>query len=389
MIETDTLTKQTTREFKHSLILYFRSLIFALLIYTNAWSQVTFGPEFTFYPATTNSHRNTNNGDPFDNYQSRLNIYENFNERLTTICQNLKVKCLITTWNQWGGTLLLGEKRIEINFTIDDNVFEVRVAPLTRQEFISQSDNLQRLIFDSMAQVNYLPHESIGGGHLNIGVHSGVGDNLHLLANWWADSINHFSLYSGGIGMVSPQNAPSPFDHPDEFNLDGARKVLAEVRSGQIQNIDDFWSNLRNRVYLQNPKFHAVAIRQGSLIGNPSSIETRRLEFRSFRPQQNMQRFIDEITLMEGRLNFLRTVSGSIDLINPGAKFFPTDQMLIDDFYTFVTESGLNWDDFSHLMPSRFYGTPPSRLARRYQLPPHIIQGRCETILERLQRLVF
>jgi hypothetical protein len=221
--------------------------------------------------------------------------------------------------------------------------------------------NINDAVFVSAANLGMAPALFRGGGHINVGI-----QNMSplLIRNFLMDFINHNQL-SMGILSYDPKNA-GPFEmylSPDaQKNL---LNLFAQYDSGtlasDLPNATDFFRTFS--VYPTDPselfiyrflhifsdKRTAINVYNASLVHAP---KYRRIEIRSVRPQANMDVYIRQIELLQGRLNYLRGLDEplpykpSCKLIEGLHRFTPPvdPQEALQAFYTYVEQSGQLWE---------------------------------------------
>lgn len=239
----------------------------------------------------------------------------------------------------------------------DPGVIEITMSPLTVRETRKYLSDIQDAIFVSAANCGLFPWDFLGGGHLNIDYR--VFNNRILLArNFIVDFWNHNEL-AMGIMNFDTRNA-FPFVLYDDAEKQKMMKLIARADAGEFpdtaEGVQQFFESLSgSRGYTMlnragnSPKNNDLNFRRSG-----------RVELRALRPQKNMAEWLNQIELIESRINnhlrFLKEpipLKFKVPLKDPSAwEALENDQLYVPPidpqqalraFYQYVTESGLEW----------------------------------------------
>lgn len=235
----------------------------------------------------------------------------------------------------------------------DPLVIEIQTKAATLSELKSYRNRMQNDIFGTAAQAGLVPAGRIikrlwAAGHIHMGVASAFANNARLFRNYFADTANHSEL-AYGIFAEDADNAPPLAILPQEEQT-RARQILDLFDVGKIKQIVPLAKRLLKEVYdvttthLGNPqKFQAFNVTR---IGNKEFDESEQtVETRGFGPQESADDFIDEVELLQGRLEYLSKLESPIplDLKDP-RKMKPYEKVM--RFYEYVTQSGKSFETY-------------------------------------------
>jgi hypothetical protein len=293
-----------------------------------AWPP-TFGPEFTFY-------RGNREFDPhamLKLVQLKLCVDGRCTARLNDTERGVRVSYDDGFW-------------FEIHH--DPKVVEVTARPGTVEETRRQRNRMQSDIFDFLGSLNYRPHARIGGGHLNMGLESAFGGDAMLLRNYIVDLLNHPELGNGVLRDRSPRVSPTYEGVPRELR-EQIQWAIARFDRSSVKSVDRLLSMLEEPMVRNldgGPRNFVLAIYH-AIHGDPKS---RRLEHRGVGPQQDVDRYLLEIELLEARVEHLKTIETPIPL-RRRRRLTPEES--VRNFHEYVTQSKKEWSRFQPLITER------------------------------------
>jgi hypothetical protein len=245
------------------------------------------------------------------------------------------------------------------------------------------ASDIQDAIFVSAYNINRFPQAFAGGGHINVGTLQLTAHPL-LLRNFLMDFYNHNEL-SLGIFSYDTNNAMafdlqrpgiknqilkefSDFDStsPSKTEIEFLFNQLEKIQSGDTDEYSKHWyadESEEERLHAdtdfprylpRGSKGHALSLFYARAILKERD---RRLEFRAVRPQKDFFTYIDQIELIQARIQFLAKFDRAIpyqplvdifdDALTEPQNYLlspPVDpQSALQAFYTYVTESGQDW----------------------------------------------
>lgn len=333
------------------------------------------GPEFTFkFP-----DRDT---------RAEREFFERLSDVLARRCRprNCEVK------NRYGVA-----KQIVITFpdqtTItvgkDPKVLEVAATERPIEAWIAQKDLFENLVFGGMKEMGLEPTSLYGSGHLSANLPS-LG-TMSELANVYSD-YNNYPALADGIFEKDYYNA-LPFYLEPKAVQDKVFRLLELARTPEMRDLDptslaqDLRLTLHSTRQNQLLKGHALYFPELE----PSHSETElRAEFRGFRAQTSMQEFIDQVTLLDRRIDYVLRLSkeGVIIPLNPKRGAFTALQSLAQ-FYDFFRPLGLDWEYYhEHVLPAKYRLVPvlDADLIRDFSLNPCGILGK--RVLQKVHQAV-
>lgn len=250
----------------------------------------------------------------------------------------------------------------------DIGVIEVAMKPMTAANWKLYRDDIQDAVFVTAYNANAFPALYLGGGHINVDLKELYKDPL-LLRNFIVDYWNHNELAMGAWNY-------------DSHNA-GSFWLMEEVdRLTVIQMIESFDRNLlkgtkfsRRRVKRWLDRLNRTLLNGSPILGHYwrssnngkntdlsfTHVATEnRIEIRAVRPQPDVHTWIHQISLIQGRLNYLSKLKEPIPLKmrvpltpleEPGqvekAALVPpiNPKLALQSFYEYVKESGERWEN--------------------------------------------
>ena len=230
----------------------------------------------------------------------------------------------------------------------DRGSMEVQTMPMTVEQFKHFKNDLQDAIFVSAANELYFPELWRGGGHINIDLEN-FRENRLLYRNFVADMLNHNELFLGifnyDIRNATPHEAMPIEDAqynilPQLFEPQAAFDILDQQLHGEAS------FETMTEVFKKHIRGYSFSFYK---------MDKGRIELRAVRPQASMDVWIRQIELIEARLKYLEKFTTPIPyqqrvqlLGNPWLnRSLPPvhPQEALKSFYTYVTETGLKWQD--------------------------------------------
>ena len=331
------------------------SITFGIFVHSTVFAQVKFGPEWTFTSDAILKQSKSFFRDIF--FPTNSLSLRKWKNQISQHCEKFQLNCKVDHLESGHG----GSFRVSFpdgwwyQIALDLNVLEVQSMPLTRGEFASKRVIIHQQIFEMSHQLGLIPHERIGGGHINMDIQSAFGGDSLLFVNFLIDQFNHPELHYGIFGKHLG-NSP-PLVALGDRSINRFKSIVKfykqQLEMGKNISIQEIADIVEKKVYISNPfkwfpYFHYQAISlQHSLLSTPSDFQ--RLEFRFFRPQRNFEEFLLEIEFLEARLEYLRQFSSVLE-INIPSRWVYSDDELIEKFKTLLNEVGLDNERFLWLV---------------------------------------
>ncbi len=171
------------------------------------------------------------------------------------------------------------------------------------------------------------------------------------LRNLLVDFANHPEL-GRGIWSHELNNSPPLAEQPPE-QREAFRKILQAVDTREIVSISSFVSSIRRYVYnyhrlnwAPESKYQAVNVERVN--SDEFSEAEKTIEVRSSRPQKNVDEFLAQIEVLDGRIELNKTRETPLDLNMPlrGAPHFTTAGQDILAHLNYVAEAGIDPKDY-------------------------------------------
>lgn len=336
--------------------------------YTRALAQASneikakYGPEFSFTNQKILASMSTVN-----DYNNPVNheVLAKWREIFVELCE--PDKCIVTNSSDKHG------KAYKVLFPdgwwfqagSDTGCLEVQTKPLTLEGFLAKKEILEKFIFDSGKKLNLIPHERIGGGHLNIDLATAFpNNNARLFRNFIVDQANHpeliWGIFGNHLGNSPPISALEPHLHDafksviEEFDANGVLNSEAAIRDlgaeveRRVYVSNPFW--LANEKKIWSPSYYQHLSFRSTKVHTP--VEQRRLELRGFRPQQSVKEFLLEMEFFDARLSYLNNLEQDLEVSIPRKYEMPITEKK-QKFVKILEETGLNREKFEHFLTSK------------------------------------
>lgn len=329
-----------------------------------AWPP-TFGAEFIFTNDEIREADQRHDGFP------KIRLRKELAEKIVTLCaQRTSFADHCNVINDGFTVRVAYSNGFWFEITTDEQVLEVQTKPSTFDEFHALRERLQRDLFDVAHQVGLQPDIFASGGHIHIGIKEAFGNDGRLLRNFFVDFANHPEIADGVLDL-NYLNAP-PLSAHSERVRDNLRKVLEEFDSSNDQSITNFARLINKKVYTE-----AIAPRVFVMPDKYQALNLRHketIEIRSIRAQLDMDEFLKELKLFESRIAYVKKLTkDGANIKYLGLSGNMKDKAMVDAFYRYVRESGLDWNEYKTLMPKPL---------RRKQVSPECIRS-FEMLVER------
>lgn len=290
------------------------------------------------------------------------------------------------------------DKDIKLTVGVDPGTIEVQATPMTLIEYNYMKTTIQSDLFD-IAKANDLMARNGSNGHIHIGIKHAFAngaatpgnENAKLFKRFFVDLVNHTPFFDSRFKDL--YNAPHIsncrriYERHDYRDGQAVKSAFTSIIDEDIDrvSIEDFARNISENIY---SKFHAhseyqqyiddglvedhnvtkyVAINLNHILPDkrkhPEYEQT--LELRGFRGQQNMDEFVKLITILQKRIEYIQNNEISLDESFPCFDYKKPQESL-DNIYNYITETGLNWDDYKALFSENDYfdGLTPTPLQK-------------------------
>lgn len=328
-------------------------------------SEIIFGPEWTFSNKTL-LFKEPKSNEPF----------------LSKVANVIRLKfsdgpqAVTITPSQTGGFRVTAADGVWFEVGYDAGVLEVQSMPLSLNQWRIRAEFVQSLIFDSMKEAGFQPHEIEGAGHINIGL-SYFRDKPGLAKNFLLDYLNHPGV---GIALNAEQSndrdAKSVYQYLDDNGFLGTNDALQFLKEVENIEMDTLIPKVAksNRGFISYIRGKAVAIGlRGYRIKQISGIEYyellgeySRFEMRQVRPQESFGSFLKVLEIFKARIEFLEK-SGRVIKLNVPRKITDGWEVL-GQFADYVEETGLSLKNYRELLPKVWRKLPEAHFIRNKAL---------------------
>lgn len=327
-----------------------RFYLLLLFIVTSAWAwPPKFGAEFSF----------TN--DLLDQVEDAgTSIRNEWAKKMKDICKKRGDCTVKATVDKYNNRIFTVEYTDGFWFqvSVDPGCIEIQTKPSSLVELNAMKKRMQKDIFDMAKTFDLLPHEVIGGGHINIGAESAFDKNHKLFRDFVVDFMNHPELGEGALDVGDIINAPTLADN-GPVAMKNFDKVIKDFDNGKIVSKEALALAIQDRVYekvdvpneVTPSKIKYQALNMTTIADKKTAIEFQRLEIRSIRAQKNIDEFLLQCELFEKRIEYVKEmrISGKpIQFLFPESVTEAKEG--VPAFYRYVVESGLKWENYRPMM---------------------------------------
>jgi hypothetical protein len=307
-----------------------------------ALDPVKFGPEFTFMADHTLHVSN------FPQQAVNHLVHEQPEGCKFSVDQGYESRQRLISPNQWWFCI-----------STDSGGHEVGMSPMSVAEYKKFEADIHDAIFVSAANSGYFPALWQGGGHINVDI-TEFRKNPLLFRNWIADMLSHGELFMGIFNYDISNQRPHQLASSDvrarvaqDFGLpsDPGFEVLANE---MLRHVDEILSSGHGDETFAKMLEVLKKFNELGIAFSFSKINENRVELRGFRPQASIRVFINQIELIQKRLEYLEKFDGPIpvrlrmdipdalaDRLTPPVN----PQEALKAFYEYVSEAGLRWAD--------------------------------------------
>jgi hypothetical protein len=317
--------------------------------------KVIFGPEFTFSSPKYITQQWVSGGIRRYGPGLRRVVDNAWDNKLTKIlldyCEDRP--CSYTALNH----TMLWDDGMEINFLHDVNVKEVKMNPMTLEEYRLHKTRIQEAVFDNMEKIGLTPQKIYGEGHISMDLGTAFDGDVKKLANFVTDMFNHPGMFWG----VLEQNGfdAVPFMFADSRQKKLYNRLLKKVWNEQITTVDEFVEYFRNEVMkdkvhkFQMIKFHDALV-ESTFGGDVVYQSGARMEIRALRAQQSMDDFENLIEMFSRRIKYLDGIERVEFITDVGVN---TKAQALSQFYEYVKGTNMEWERFSSMIPAKYKKT--------------------------------
>lgn len=193
-----------------------------------------------------------------------------------------------------------------IDVTVDPWVVEVKTSPLTSAQFKSESEFIQRVVFQSAKEMGIEPSEQAGGGHIHIDLERAFNGDATHFRNFLVDSANNSFLHRGVFGN-DKWNAPT-FADMNKKQREAFKKLIQEFDQNPKKfTIKKLAKRMTDDVYFRNhadwsppEKYQNINLTRVPLRENAT------IEIRGLTAQASMDHFVMLTEMFNKRIDSLK-----------------------------------------------------------------------------------
>lgn len=332
--------------------------VFITLAATTAWAwPPTYGAEFEITSKNI-KHYDFKNNDPSLSTAKAEQI-----RYVTAMREHCKItKCIITEVIGKFDT----DYKVEytdgwwFKISYDPGCVEITFKPSTLSDLNQRAQFINQEIFKVATDHNFYVREK-DTSHFNIGIRSAFNDSAKEFMKFFVDYANHADLALGSLGY-DINNAP-PLSVLGLDQRQALQKIVNDVNSGKVKTIAQAARAIENTVYTKSYKAEWGGKNHYQAVGlkyvNKTDLTKKDapMELRAVWIQKNAQQFNLIAKLIEGRINYLKTVNSPI-IYTATERTDYTFSELHTRFAMYVTESGLKYSDYTDLLPEFIRSVP-------------------------------
>jgi hypothetical protein len=281
-----------------------------------------------------------------------LKMQEKFKNLVMEKCPECEVTAYFDKYSERKYRITLPENWY-FEITMDPGVIEITGQPTDKLSVLAPK--IQNLIWNTAEELGM----TLGSaGHLNFGVESTFGNDSRLFRNFYVDYLNNVGLSSGVIGGSDPYNAP----HPERLNQKQRRKLrkILDEFNPKKSTIQSFSKNIIKNVYYKSTayggadgeaaeKYHAANLTSAADKNNPWP----RFEIRAMPMQKSAEDLELLYDLFSARVKYLKKNEGLVPYTAHLTFEKRTPASMVEEFYRYVTESGLDWNIYKRFVSKR------------------------------------
>lgn len=347
-------------------------VIVFLIALPQAWAwPPLFGGEFTFTnPELLATRWRSDSGNLQTEKEANRKVLDQLGAKYEELCRT-RLKCKISSATNKHGDLgfrVTYEDGWWFQFTPDAAVVEVQIQPNTVASFQKLEPRIQADVFDVASALALAPNPNKGGGHIHMDLPSAFGakgEDAVLFRNFQVDQANSdglFRLFESRGELAAPfskasKEAKENFsNYLNFYDRDLANPSKTAIRDLSIYINHNVYGDLGvGRFYREseNPKLRPPLTKAEVIYYQANNLTRLKQssdgllygthEFRAVPAQRSAHDFVQEIELIQTRLDFLKKKGGFVPLsrmpISPS----------IDSFNQYLQEMGLNPAAYANL----------------------------------------
>jgi hypothetical protein len=317
-----------------------------------AW-PVTFGSEFEFTSKELVEHGGSSSSDMIKAEGLERRVAAEFLAAVIARCPDCAEE---TVPGKWGA-----EKRISFDgwwfqISYDPSCVEVLTKPSTLAELRVLAPKINHVLFGAaLEDVKLFADYETGAGHFNFGANSAFNSDTNLFFKYFTDFSNHPELAFGAWGWDNT-NAPAMVSL-QQNQKDAFTRLLSDVRKRKVTNIAEGARRIQQEIYTWTPDdsphaayhYQAVGLKK---LNKPTFPQVDApFEIRAMFPQSSEDEFIRIGEIIERRIQYLKKQDGQLAYFKiqvPDGGF--DYQQIVDVYYKYLTEMGLDWDKYKFTM---------------------------------------
>jgi len=316
-----------------------------------------FGPEWTF----TNSvleEAGRKAGSNIVNTPENEAARDELAQKIMKACDNCVIESFADKYGADMHRIYVDDNKWFIDVTVDPWVVEVKTSPLTAEQFKSQGDFIQRVVFDSAKEIGITPSVRSGGGHIHIDLERAFeGDVMHF-KNFLVDMTNNSFLNRGTFGD-DQWNAPTLAELTKK-QQQAFQRIIDDVNANPKKwTIKKLAKKVESEVYTANPadwnpthKYQNLNLTRVGLKSDAT------VEIRGFHAQKDATHFVAITELLDKRIEWIKTQKNIA--FEPKLAFEAvSSKMITNRLWKYSFEAGVEFDRLKSYSMTSLRGLDP------------------------------
>lgn len=244
----------------------------------------------------------------------------------------------------------------ELNFVIfpDYCSYEVIFDRVTLRELLTLKSFLNENVFKTFKKLDFEPHASLGGGHINLDINQNFSNDYAYFRNFIIDILNHEFL---AMGLFRKKNS---FSLPFHERLKNERTFIEDLKSfkKKIEKLDQIYQRKPSEVSARDlvKELESIFSRPSNSFRLHSGMNANlRLEWRVPPPQKNVDDMIYFSEFLAKRILYIKKKYDKDRLLlrlkTKFSRLIPPF-LLLKNFKRYVSEmeENPNWDKHFHYL---------------------------------------
>lgn len=256
----------------------------------------------------------------------------------------------------------------------DPMVIEATANPFKLKDLDGDmGEILEKSLYQTSKKTKLHPAQLGGQSHIHVdfaslfGGKDGKPIDYQFFRNYIVDWANHNELYYGALHYDPKAMGASPLLDTEEKRKKFVRwlaKYDSLLAKGQMDS--NTFNNMRAELahcgFRKGDAINVIprTVDFGTLEKNFVDAKLGTIEIRCSRPSKNISELTRKLTIFEERARFIHNTKGLLPYYNPAA--IQNAQEGVNRFALYLSESGLEWDEYKQVLPKHWQKKTPVKL---------------------------